>query len=210
MVFLPIDTLKFLNIKCGESVAICEQVGDPNAKGPVEREVVRIVTPGTVSDDALLDEHQDNLLAAVYSQNDSYGIASLDISSGRFNIFEVNSIEAVTAELERLHPAELLINEEWPDYDFLNNQPGVRRRPCWEYDLETATRLFTEQFKTKDLSGFGCEHLHTALAAAGCLFQYVKDTQRTALPHITSLLTLLRLSLFRGIELVLSHNKQGF
>jgi DNA mismatch repair protein MutS len=173
-------------IKCGESVAICEQVGDAaTAKGPVERKVVRIITPGTVTDDALLDEQQESLLAAIYSQdNQHFGIATLDISSGRFHVLEVKGLEALSAELERLGPAEVLINEEAPSYDFLASHSGVRRRPVWDFDLDTATRLLTQQFKTRDLSGFGCAHLKIALCAAGCLYQYIKDTQKTALPHL--------------------------
>ena len=104
-------------VKLGESVAICEQIGDPaTSKGPVERQVVRIVTPGTVSDEALLDERRDNLLAALLGDERLFGLAVLDLSSGRFSVLEINGWEALLAELERLNPAELLIPDDWPQW----------------------------------------------------------------------------------------------
>jgi len=175
-------------VKAGESVAICEQIGDPaTAKGPIERKVVRIITPGTVTDEALLEEKRDNLLVAIHNIQDTFGIASLDITSGRLNISQVTSQEALLSELERLKPAEMLISEDSTYYKLLNNFSGTRRCPPWEFEITLAKRLLTEQFKTRDLSGFGCEDLPIAIAAAGCLLQYVKDTQRTALPHIWGL-----------------------
>lgn len=175
-------------IKLGESVVICEQVGDPaTSKGPVERQVARILTPGTVSDEALLEDKRDNLLSALHVENTLFGLASLDISSGRFHILQLNSIEAVTSELARLNPAELLISEELTGLPLLSHTSRIRRRPIWEFDLTTATRTLTQQFQTQDLAGFGCEKETTAIAAAGCLLLYVKDTQRTALPHIRAL-----------------------
>ena len=175
-------------VKAGESVAICEQIGDPaTSKGPVERKVVRIITPGTVTDEALLEEKRDNLLVAIHNIQNTFGIASLDITSGRLNISQVTSQEALLGELERLKPAETLISEDSPYYKLLNTFSGTRRRPPWEFEITRSQRLLTEQFKTRDLSGFGCEDLPVAIAAAGCLLQYVKDTQRTALPHIWGL-----------------------
>lgn len=174
-------------VKQGVSVAICEQVGDPaTSKGPVERKVMRIVTPGTISDEALLEERSDNLLIAICHDQHRYGIASLDIGSGRFQVFEVDNIHAVLSEIERLAPAELLIPDFFDD-TALENRKGLRRRPAWEFELETAERLLTQQFNTKDLSGFGCAELKLAISAAGCLLQYAQETQRTALPHIQSL-----------------------
>ena len=175
-------------VRCGVSVAICEQIGDPaTSKGPVERKVMRIVTPGTVSDEALLEDRRDNLLIAISQSDQHYGIASLDIGSGRFQVFEVNTMDAVLSELQRLDPAEVLVPEEFDNAEVLARS-GVRRRPIWEFEQETANRLLTQQFNTKDLEGFGCAHLHLAIAAAGCLLQYAKETQRTALPHIQSLI----------------------
>ena len=179
-------------VKLGESIAICEQIGDPaTSKGPVDRKVVRIITPGTVTDEALLEEKQDNLLVAVHcaGQNqkcNKIGLASLDLTSGKLTISQVTNIEALLGELERLKPVELLISEESP-YLKLLNLPGLRRRPPWEFEHAQAMRLLTQQFKTQDLGGFGCEDLPIAIAACGCLLQYVKDTQRTALPHILGL-----------------------
>lgn len=176
-------------VQMGESVAICEQVGDPaTSKGPVDRKVVRIVTPGTISDEALLQERQDNLLTSVWQNKKGlYGIAYLDINSGRFNILEVNTDEAFSSSLQRLAPAELLYSESFENVHLIEHIKGARRRPEWEFDLDTANHLLCEQFGTKDLVGFGVEKAHAAITAAGCLMQYVKDTQRIALPHIRAL-----------------------
>ena len=176
-------------VQMGESVAICEQVGDPaTSKGPVERKVVRIVTPGTISDEALLQERQDNLLTSVWQNKKGlYGIAYLDINSGRFNVVEVNTDEAFTSTLQRLAPAELLYCESFENTHLIEHIKGARRRPEWEFDLDTAQHLLCEQFGTKDLVGFGVDKAHAALVAAGCLMQYVKDTQRIALPHIRAI-----------------------
>ena len=175
-------------VRQGVSVAICEQIGDPaTSKGPVERKVVRIVTPGTISDENLLDEQRDNLLMAMHVIDDKFGLATLDIGSGRFRVSEVAGLEAAMAELHRLNPAELLISEQLQAIEGLDNRAGVRRRSPWEFELETALRQLTEQLGTHDLAGFGCEELTVALASAGCLLAYAKETQRTALPHINSI-----------------------
>lgn len=176
-------------VQLGESVAICEQVGDPAlSKGPVERKVVRIVTPGTISDEALLHERQDNLLAALYQGTRGFGYATLDISSGRFCLTEPADKEALHAELQRTHPTELLYPETFASMDLIDQRRGLRRRPLWEFELDTARQQLNLQFGTRELNGFGVEHAHLALRAAGCLLQYVKDTQRTSLPHIRSLI----------------------
>ena len=175
-------------VQLGESVAICEQVGDPaTSKGPVERKVVRIVTPGTISDEALLQERQDNLLAAIWQHNDKFGYATLDISSGRFQIVEPENGNEMAAELQRTNPAELLYPENFAAMALIENRNGLRRRPLWEFEIDTARQQLNLQFATRDLVGFGVEQAILALPAAGCLLQYVKDTQRTALPHIRSI-----------------------
>ncbi|BBN82755.1 DNA mismatch repair protein MutS [Pseudoalteromonas sp. A25] len=176
-------------VQMGESVAICEQVGDPaTSKGPVERKVVRIVTPGTVTDEALLQERQDNLLAALWQDKQhQYGVAYLDINSGQFCIVELKTDEALSSTLQRLQPAELLYPESFKNLHLIEQFKGARRRPDWEFDLDTAKHLLCQQFETKDLIGFGVEQAATALVAAGCVMQYVKDTQRTALPHIRAI-----------------------
>jgi DNA mismatch repair protein MutS len=175
-------------VQLGESVAICEQIGDPAlSKGPVERKVVRIVTPGTISDEALLQERQDNLLAAIFQSQRGFGYATLDISSGRFRLSEPGDLETMAAELQRTNPAELLYPEDFQAMTLIDQRRGLRRRPLWEYEIDTARQQLNLQFGTRDLSGFGVEQAHLALRAAGCLLQYVKDTQRTSLPHIRSL-----------------------
>ena len=175
-------------VQMGESVAICEQVGDPAlSKGPVERKVLRIVTPGTISDEALLNERQDNLLAAVYQTQQGFGFATLDIGSGRFLLTEAESEETLAAELQRTNPAELLYPEGFAAFHLIEPRRGLRRRPIWEFDLSTARQQLTLQFGTRDLQGFGVEQALLALPAAGCLLQYAKDTQRTALPHLRSI-----------------------
>ncbi|MEY8709901.1 DNA mismatch repair protein MutS [Mangrovibacter phragmitis] len=172
-------------VNLGESVAICEQIGDPaTTKGPVERKVVRIVTPGTISDEALLQERQDNLLAAIWQDSKGFGYATLDISSGRFRLSEPEDAEDMAAELQRTNPAELLYAEDFADMRLVEHRRGLRRRPLWEFEIDTARQQLNLQFGTRDLTGFGVEQAHRGLCAAGCLLQYVKDTQRTALPHI--------------------------
>ncbi len=180
-------------VEAGVSVAICEQIGDPaTSKGPVERKVVRIITPGTISDEALLPERADSVLLALTGQVDKttgeerFGLSWLDISSGRFMLCEVNSYHDLLAEIERIRPAEMLLNETL-ELRELEARPGSRRRPVWEFDNETSTRALNQHFKTRDLAGFGCEHLPLALNAAGCLLAYAQDTQRSQLPHIQSM-----------------------
>lgn len=175
-------------VQLGESVAICEQIGDPGtSKGPVERKVVRIVTPGTITDEALLQERQDNLLAAIWQDTCGFGYATLDISSGRFRISEPQDSETMAAELQRTNPAELLYPENFEQMALIGKRHSLRRRQLWEFELETARQQLNFQFGTRDLIGFGVEQAHRALRAAGCLLQYVKDTQRTSLPHICSI-----------------------
>ena len=175
-------------VRLGESIAICEQVGDPaTSKGPVERKVMRIVTPGTVSDEVLLDAGRDNLLAAIFHSDGRTGIATLDITSGRFTVQEVDNIEALLGEMQRLNPAELLLPDDATFPEMIMRRTGVRKLAPWEFDLDSAQRLLTQQFGTRDLAGFGCTDLELALRAAGCLMSYVRQTQRTALPHIRAL-----------------------
>ncbi|WP_286235077.1 DNA mismatch repair protein MutS [Thalassotalea sediminis] len=175
-------------VKLGESIAICEQVGDPaTSKGPVERKVVRIVTPGTISDEALLSERQDNLLVSIFQNENAFGLAYLDMTSGRFIICQPQSSEQLQAELQRLSPAELLYPESFTNEALISEFKGKRRRPDWEFDNQTSVALLNQQFGTKELKGFGVESYPLGIAAAGCLLQYVKDTQRTALPHIRSI-----------------------
>ncbi|MDG1164017.1 MAG: DNA mismatch repair protein MutS [Porticoccaceae bacterium] len=175
-------------VKQGLSVAICEQIGDPEtSKGPVERAVMRVLTPGTLTDEALLDDRSDNLLAAINHCDSQFGIATLDMSSGRFQLLQLDNSDELHAELQRLNPVELLMSDDMPSLDFLEHHIGIRHRPPWEFDIDSAQRLLNKQFGTKDLNGFGCDHLPIGLSAAGCLLQYAKDTQRNHLPHIRSI-----------------------
>ncbi|WP_017429757.1 DNA mismatch repair protein MutS [Vreelandella jeotgali] len=175
-------------VAAGESVAICEQIGDPAAaKGPMERRVVRIVTPGTLHDEALLDARRDNLLAAVAPVNNDWGMAWLELSSGRFSVLEVASEAEMLAELTRLAPAELIIPESLTPPEALAQHRGLRRQGEWLFDRESATRTLCRQFDVNDLNGFGCAHLNAALIAAGVLIDYARDTQRSALPHVNAI-----------------------
>ena len=190
-------------LKLGESVAICDQVGDPaKSKGPVERKITRLLTPGTVTDDYLLEDRRDNLLMAVYRSDlntkinhrvaeppkalaVNYGLAVIDLSTGRFTVQEITDEATLYNELERLKPAALLHDEDWRP--LFARHFHCTPRPLWHFELDTAKRLLLRQFGTRDFSGFGCEHFPLALTAAGALLNYVQETQRTALPHITSL-----------------------
>ncbi|MDL0430357.1 DNA mismatch repair protein MutS [Marinobacter sp. TBZ242] len=175
-------------VRAGQSIAICEQIGDPaTSKGPVDRQVVRIVTPGTLSDDAFLEDRRDNLLVAIYSHREQFGFASLDISSGRFTVSELDDLESLQGELQRLRPAEILISEDFPYQEVLEGYTGIRRQGPWLFESDTARRVLTQQLQVRDLTGFGCDDLTLAICAAGCLLQYARETQRTALPHIRKL-----------------------
>lgn len=173
-------------LKHGISVGICEQVGDPaTSKGPVERKIMRILTPGTVTDEFLLEERRDNLLVSVSQLGDEFGLASIDLTSGRFSVQQIEDIQMLYNEIERLQPAEILINED--NHPEISDKHSITRRAPWHFDKDTARNLLHKQFNTHDLAGFGCEEMPLAIIAAGVLLQYVNETQRTALPHITSL-----------------------
>ena len=183
-------------VRAGEAVAICEQIGDPAlAKGPsaglrtglVERKVVRVVTPGTVTDEALLEERRDTLLLAIAADRNGYGLAWVDLAAGRFLLSEVADADALAAELARLAPAETLIAEDvaWPAA--VTALPGLRRRLPWHFDAGSAQRELCRFFGTRDLSGFGCTTLTRALGAAGALLSYLQETQKSALPHLAGL-----------------------
>jgi len=174
-------------VKLGESVAICEQIGDPaTSKGPVERKVMRIVTPGTLTESALLDEKSENLLLAVHRGDNVLGLAWLALASGRFCVMET-ALANLGTEIERLRPAEILVAE---GTNLELNEPGtaVRQLPQWRFDTETARRTLCAQFETHDLSGFGAQSLDAAVAAAGALLDYAKSTQGAAITHVRALI----------------------
>ena len=175
-------------VRKGESAAICEQIGDPaTSKGPVERKVMRVLTPGTLTDEALLAETRDNLVAAVFADAESAGIAWLDLAGGRFLLTEVPDVEAVLGEIERLRPAEVIVDEDQQLADLFGDHIRTTRRPPWHFELDSATRLLCAQFGTRDLTGFGCDGFPRGVAAAGALLAYVTDTQKTGLPHLQSI-----------------------
>jgi len=172
-------------VKAGESVAICEQVGDPaTSKGPVERKVMRVVTPGTITDAALLAPSRESLLAAVHVEGDAAGLAWMSLASGSLTIAEV-PLARLAGELDRLQPAEVLLAHEsetgW------NGRAAVKRLDPWQFDGAGAKRELARQFGTADLSGYGCDGMDRAVAAAGALVAYCRRTQQSALPHVTGM-----------------------
>ncbi len=175
-------------VKRGESVAICEQVYGSNVgQGPMERCVTRIITPGTLSDEVLLDARQTNLLLALIHEDAQFGLSYLDMGSGQLCLLQVHGEEAIIGELARLNPIELLLDEAFKLNHLLTGYKNIRRRPHWEFNLASATRCLTKQFQTKDLSGLGCSDLPLAVQATGCLLNYAKDTQQACLPHLQPL-----------------------
>jgi len=186
--FHAVDTYLAKLVQRGVSVAICEQIGDPATSiGPVERKVMRIVTPGTLTEESLLDAGRDNLIAAISADGTSFGLATLDISSGRFELAEHPVETSLVSELHRLSPAEILLmdNQEYPL--IATQHAGSRCRSEWEFDLTSARAALTKQFNVRNLAGFDCDDMDLGLRAAGCLLAYVQETQRTELPHINRL-----------------------
>ncbi|MGE0810401.1 MAG: DNA mismatch repair protein MutS [Immundisolibacter sp.] len=172
-------------VRRGRTVAICEQIGVPDGRGPMRRELTRVVTPGTLTDEALLDQRRDNLIAAVLRVGERAGLAVLELASGRFTVAELDGEAALAAELARLAPAELLL----PDDGTVAPEGGfsVTPRPPWQFEAASAERRLCEQFAVRDLAGFGCAGLALAVGAAGALLQYAQDTQLAALPHLRGL-----------------------
>ncbi|WED43717.1 DNA mismatch repair protein MutS [Legionella cardiaca] len=174
-------------LKKGESVAICEQIGDPaTSKGPVERQVTRIITPGTVTDEALLDARKDNILLAIFQQAKQYGLAWVDLSGGRFHLLQVNEDAPLIAEINRLQPAEILLPNSL-SLTILRDQYTIKIRPDWEFEYQRSSQLLREQFAVSSLAGLGEKDYGVALLAAGCLLTYLHTTQRQSLPHLTQL-----------------------
>jgi len=176
-------------VKLGETIAICEQIGDPaTSKGPVERKVCRIITPGTLTDEAFLDATQENLLVCIFAKGQNFGLAWLELSCGRFVISEVNNEELLQAELARLNPAELILPEGLQlAYAPNLHNCAIKQRPLLDFDYTAALQNLCAQFMVQDLTGFGISGLKLAICAAGCLLSYVLQTQRTAVPHIKTL-----------------------
>lgn len=174
-------------LKRGESVAICEQIGDPaTSKGPVERQVVRILTPGTLTDEALLDAKRDNILLAIHQGKRGYGLAWVDLSGGRFHLLELRDEAELIAEVNRLQPAEILIKDALA-LPTLREGHTIKIRPAWDFDPQRAHQLLCEQFSVSHLNAFGEREYTQAFPAAGCLLSYLQNTQRQSLPHLTNL-----------------------
>ncbi|HET7060915.1 MAG TPA: DNA mismatch repair protein MutS, partial [Nitrosospira sp.] len=172
-------------IKLGESVVICEQVGDPaKSKGPVDRQVTRIITPGTLTDSALLEEKGESLLLALCVQSSALGLSWLNLAGGQFYVMETGR-NGLLSELERLTPAEILLPEslDLPELGSMlaSRQFNLKRLPEWQFDVEAGVRNLSSHFGTRDLSGFGCEGLQASLGAASALLDYARLTQGTAL-----------------------------
>ena len=173
-------------LKLGESVAICEQIGDPGtSKGPVERAVTRIVTPGTLTDSALLDEKSDNVLLALAAENNSVGLAWLSLASGELRVAEIPQ-RLLAGELTRLRPAEILVADRGP-LSGLRDSAALTRLPEWHFDYTAAREQLLKHFNVHSLAGFGCEDLRLGLAAAGALLEYARKTQGQALSHVNAL-----------------------
>ena len=174
--------------KMGESVAICEQIGDPaKSKGIVERQVVRVLTPGTLTDSALLDDTRDNWLLSLSFGEGLVGFARINLASGDLILSE-SAPGLLAQELERIAPAELLFPDNVDHVAIQNVSCTKKRLSPWQFDLDSANQMLTKQFNTHDLDGYGCADLTLAIAAAGALLDYVKHTQRTTLPHINGLI----------------------
>ena len=172
-------------VKLGESIAICEQIGDPaQTKGPVERKVVRVITPGTLTEESLLEDRRDNVLVAVTTTESGYGLAVLDVASGRFDVLAVSGEEALSSELERLRPAELIVSEAQKLPSWLTQSKHCNLLPPWFFDAISCRQLLTAQYQTHDLTGFGLNDQTHLIEAAGSLLQYVRETYRQNLPHI--------------------------
>ena len=174
-------------IKLGESVVICEQVGNPAvSKGPVERKIVRIITPGTITEDVLLNGRTSNILLAIHNTKQRYGFASVELSSGRVTILEANDSVCLEDIIDQYQPAEILISEEFKSECFDNLNKTVSKRPDWYFNKKTAESIIKQQYSIKDLNGFGCQKMDTAISALGCLIKYLSDTQKSLLPHLQS------------------------
>ena len=173
--------------KLGEAVAICEQVGDPaTSKGPVDRQVARILTPGTLTDTALLDESRDNQLLSIFQADGVIGLARLNLASGSFILSEI-AVGLLGQEIERISPSEILLADDFQHAAISITKVAKKRLSPWQFDYDSAFNTLTKQFNTYDLNGFGCASLNPAICAAGALLDYVKHTQRTTLPHINAI-----------------------
>ncbi|MFN0183371.1 MAG: DNA mismatch repair protein MutS, partial [Aquabacterium sp.] len=174
-------------VRLGESVAIAEQVGDvATAKGPVERQVVRVVTPGTLTDTELLDDRADALLVALHRERGRWGLAWLGLSGGRLGIGECTD-DDLGAELARLNAAEILHADDRDAPAVPASGATCTRRPAWQFEPEGGARRLCTVLGVATLQGYGAESLTAAHAAAGALLAFAEHTQGRALAHVTTL-----------------------
>jgi len=173
-------------VRRGESVAICEQTGEVTGKGPVKREVVRVVTPGTLTEESLLSSSEVALLVAISEVDKHFGIAALDVASGDFSVQQLDSIGAVQAEIARLAPAEMLLSESSSFRSLFSGKPITSRAP-WSFDVETSRAMLLEHFGTQHLKAFGCDALPAAISAASVALGYARETHVNGLPKTKQL-----------------------
>lgn len=175
-------------VKMGQSIAICEQIGIPGlTKGPVERQVTRIVTPGTLTEETLLDSHHENLLLAIHTEKNRYGLAYVELSSGNLRITECDNDNELNAELERLSANEILVNQKSENIPYLAQHPSIKQRPQWEFDKQDAKRVICKQLDVASLKAFGETSHPLAITACGALMHYLQITQKQTLPHIKNI-----------------------
>ena len=172
-------------IRLGESVVFCEQIGDPaTSKGPVERRITRIVTPGTVTDEALLEQNQDCCLLALHSDKQGIGLASLDLGSGRFSVLQIAHADMLAAELKRIGPAEILVSENADPQLYATAICRVTLRPEWYFDHKQASELLLRQYQLQSLAGMDINGMVNAICAAGAALHYARDTQCQDILHL--------------------------
>lgn len=173
-------------LRLGKSIAICDQIGDPaTSKGLVERKVTRIITPGTIIEDELLQSNKDNYLLAVNSVENNFGLSYLDLSSGRYFIQSCTDVSELLNEIDRIDPAEILIDEN--SHYSIDSKYSIKYLPSWHFDYQSSVDALCKQFQTSNLDGYICENQRIGITAAGAILQYVKDTQKSALPHINGI-----------------------
>lgn len=190
-----IDSYLYKMVKAGYAIAICEQMEDPKeAKGLLKREVIRVITPGTVTDPKALERKANNYLVAISHKQKQYGLAHVDLSTGEFSVTELEAETKLLAELTRIFPAECLLPEGFDEPELMemveaNIKPVINRLPDWRFDVDTARSELVTHFHTLSLDGFGCEHLPAAISAAGALIYYLNETQKQEVQHISSINT---------------------
>ena len=202
-------------LKMGRSIVICEQMVDKQTAGRsmIPRKVSRIITPGTVTDEGMVPERQDNILAAVFADKSNFGFSTLDLSTGRFTTTEVNNLPDLLLYVNKVNPAELLYPERFAYFKEIEHLLCIKSLPAWDFDFETAQTLLCQQFKTQSLSGFDVQGMHAGICAAGALLHYLKSTQTVDIAHITGIvhdkssnLVLLDKNAQRNLELLSNLN----